>query len=74
VFIFGQNLGSVTTVDFGPGNPAQFVGLSNSLIVALAPAEHGASRVNVTVSTATQTSAVSGGDVFTYLTLGPKRR
>ncbi len=66
VFIAGSGFSGATQVDFGTSS-AQFAVLSDSVIVALAPPQHGSTKtVDVTVKTPDGTSAKSRADAFTY--------
>ena len=67
VGIKGANLVSASAVTFG-GTAAGFVVRSNSLIVATAPAAGGPGSVDIQVTTANGTSAISTADVYSYVT------
>jgi large repetitive protein len=67
VTITGTNLTSATVVDFGATAATGVTVNSATSITATAPA-HAAGTVDVTVTTAGGTSAVSGNDQYTYVT------
>jgi hypothetical protein len=70
VQINGSNLSGVTAVSFG-GTPAmQFTPISPTLVTAIAPA-HLAGVVDVRVTTAGGTSALSAADQFTFKVAAP---
>ena len=67
VDIAGTNLSGATSVSFG-GAAATIISDSSTKIVVTAPAapSPGSGTVNVTVTTAGGTSAITGTDEFTY--------
>lgn len=67
VTITGTNLTGATVVDFGATAATGVTVNSATSITATAPA-HAAGTVDVTVTTAGGTSAVSGNDQYTYVT------
>jgi hypothetical protein len=68
VFITGTNLGDVTGVSFGSvAVPSgEFLSVSATQVVAIAPAATAIGPVNVTVTTAGGTSPTSSADLFFY--------
>ena len=71
VTINGTNLGSATSVDFGTGNPATISSdAAGKIVIDSAPASPLASpgygTVDITVTTASGTSAIVPADEFTY--------
>lgn len=69
VTISGSNFTGATTVGFGATASGTFAVVSSSQIIATAPAGTPGSKVNVTVITASGTSANSAVGEFTYDTL-----
>ena len=65
VIVRGTNLVRPTSVSFGAGHRALFLGLSHSLLLALAP-PGATGTVDVTVATRAGTSGPSSADHFTY--------
>jgi hypothetical protein len=69
VTITGSGFTGATAVHFGAGNATSFHVVNDNTITAIAPAQ-GAGTVNVTVTTPSGTSAISGADHFTYVVAG----
>jgi hypothetical protein len=67
VLIIGSNLTGATAVDFGKTPATSVKVLSNNVVIATSPA--GTGTVDVTVTTPLGTSATSGADHFTYVTV-----
>ncbi len=65
VLVVGQGLSNASEVDFGT-QPAIFLQLDSSLILALAPPEPTGTKVDVTVTTPLGTSATTPADGFTF--------
>ena len=65
VLISGKNFTNAQTVSFG-SHQASFAVLSSTSIVALAPTPTALGTVDITVKTASGTSATSSADRFTY--------
>ena len=66
VTITGAGFTNATAVNFGKVAATSFVVDSDTQITAISPAE-AAGNVNVTVVTASGTSATSSADVFSYV-------
>ena len=64
VTVTGDNLGSATAVDFGPGNPGTITADSATSLTATSPS--GTGTVDVTVTTPSGTTVPSAPDQFTY--------
>ena len=66
VLIVGRNLTRAPVVNFGAGHRALALGISSTLVIALAPPQKSGTVVDVTVTTTSGTSAASSADRFTY--------
>jgi hypothetical protein len=70
VVITGTNLAGVTAVSFGTASVTTLLGDTSTQVTVLSPVAQSVGPVNVTVTTAGGTSAISSADLFYYAAVG----